>query len=455
VKRVGIVFLLCVLFTSVVFATGGKDSAASSGAVTLKFTYWGSPVEKRAIEDALAAFEKSNPGIKVDAQHIPSDDYLPKITSMVAGNVPPDVVYLSDTVATVWGTEGKLVNVLELLKTDTELSKEDFLDDIWYKWAPDAAVGTNTALETFAIFYNKDMFTAVGAELPPARPEDAWTWERFVQVAKQLTLDNTGKHPDDPGFNPENIVQYGVQWGTDINAFMALVYSNGGRFLKEDGSAIALTQPVAYEAIQRIADLINVHHVAPSPVAAKNIPEISTALMTKRVAMVMTGQWVLLDLGANTSLNFDIGVLPKLKEYKTILLGAPTAIFSSTPHKEESWKLFKWLANPESSLPLIQGGLWMPLLKKWYTDETLIARWAQGNRAHPASYRTAVMDAAMKYGMSVPVYNVRNYQQISDIISPALDPVWLGEKTAERALREVEAQANSQVNGFFDNTRKY
>jgi multiple sugar transport system substrate-binding protein len=455
-KKSGLILLF--LVTAVLlFAGGGQDSGSgetSGGRVTLKFTYWGSPVEKKAVENSIAEFEKKNSGIKVDAQHIPTD-YLPKITAMVAGNVAPDIAYLSGQVANEWGAEGKLVNVLELYKNDPDLKAEDFVDDVWYKWSADAAVGTNTALETYALFYNKDLFLAENIELPPAKPEEAWTWDKFVQIAKKLTKDNTGKHPDDPGFNPDNIVQYGVQWGTTLRDYTLMAYSNGGRFLTEDGKKLALTQPEALEAIQKLADLINVHHVCPSPAAVKNIPEVSTALQTSRVAMVVTGQWVLLDLAANRNLNFDIGVLPKHKEYKTVLIGSPSAIFNSTKNQKESWALFKWFANPESSLELIQAGLWMPLLKKWYTDETLIAKWAQGNRAHPPSYRTAVMEAAIKYGVAEPVYNVRNYSKLLYILNPALDPVWLGRKTAEQALKEVEAQINNEVQGFYDSSRNY
>jgi multiple sugar transport system substrate-binding protein len=374
---------------------------------------------------------------------------------MVAGNVAPDILYLQAIVANEWGLEGKLVNVLDLYKNDPELKAEDFIDDIWYRWSPTAAVGTNTANEVYALFYNKDLFTAENIELPPVRAEDAWTWDKFVEIAKKLTKDNTGKHPDDPGFNPDNIVQYGVQWSNNVRDYMVMVYSNGGRLITKDGKSLALTQSAALEAIQKVADLTNVHHVCPSPAAVKNIPEISTALQTKRVAMMVTGQWALLNLAANTNLNFDIGVLPKHKEYKTLLNGAPTAIFTTTKHLQESWKLFKWFANPESSLDLIQGGLWMPLLKKWYTDETLIARWAQGNRAHPPSYRTAVMEASMKYGMAEPVYNLKNYVKIVNILTPALDPVWAGRKTAEQALKEVENQLNSEIQGFYNNSRDY
>lgn len=64
-------------------ATGGKPSeqpgsaapseTAKKEAVTLRFTYWGSPYEKKAMENAIAKFEEKYGYIKIDAQHIPSD----------------------------------------------------------------------------------------------------------------------------------------------------------------------------------------------------------------------------------------------------------------------------------------------------------------------------------------------------------------------------------------------
>ncbi|HHY81715.1 MAG TPA: sugar ABC transporter substrate-binding protein [Clostridiales bacterium] len=434
--------------------SGTNGDSSGQQQVTLKFTFWGSPVEKQAVENAIKKFEDKYKYIKVDALHIPTD-YQAKITAMLAGNEAPDVAYLSDTLCLEWAQEGKLVNVLEYMKNDPELKEEDHLESVWYRWAPDKALGTNTAVEAYALFYNKDMFEEAGAPLPPTKPEDAWSWDEFVEVAKMLTKDGSGKHPGEDGFDKNNIVQYGVQYGTGINSWMNAVYSNGGRFIKPDGSSTALTEPEAIEAIQKIADLMNVHYVCPSPVAAKNIPEISTALMTKKVAMVITGQWVLLDLAANKSLNFDIGVMPVLKEYKTVILGGATAIFESSKHKDEAWLLYKWLNNPESSLELHAGGLWMPLLKNWYTDPELVSKWAENNPAHPASYKDAVMRATLEYGMSGPAYNVKNYGKISAIVTPALDQVWLGEKTAEEALKEVESQINELVDGFYNSNRDY
>ncbi len=432
-------------------STPAQTEASKKSPVTLKFTYWGSPIEKKAVENALKNFQEKHNWITVDAQHIPGD-YATKITAMVAGNEAPDVAYLGENLCLPWAEEGKLYNIQDFLATDTELKKEDFLDSIWYNWAPGKTLGTNTACEAMGIFYNKDLFKEANVAEPPTTAETAWTWDQFVETAKKLTIDQNGKNAADPSFDPSKIKQYGVQFDTGWGVYMAMVFSNGGDYLTPDGTKLALTQPEALEAIQKLADLINKHHVAPSPVADKTMPAPSVALQSRQIAMTISGQWILLDLG-NSKMNFGVGVLPKLKKSVTLVLGAPTIIFKSTKHPEESWLLFKWLANPESSLELQAGGLWMPLLKNWYTDPNLVSKWAENNPAHPEGYKDAIMKQAMTNGVPGPGYYVKDLGKINAIISPALDQVWLGKKTVEEALKEVEAKAQAEVKGRYDNEK--
>jgi multiple sugar transport system substrate-binding protein len=177
--------------------------------------------------------------------------------------------------------------------------------------------------------------------------------------------------------------------------------------------------------------------------------------MTERVAMVVAGQWVCLDLGVNTELNWDVGVLPKLKNTINVIQGGTIAISETTKNKAEAWKLYKWFNNAETVLPLHSSGLWMPSMKKWYTDETFIAKWASGNPAHPANFRTAILDTTLKNGMPAPNLNVKNTNEMDSLINAALDQVWLGEKSAAQALGEIEGQLNSLVKGYYDPSRKY
>lgn len=433
-----------------IMALGLCTAAFAEEEVTLKFTYWGSTVEKKAVEEALASFTAAYPHIKVDGQHIPTD-YEAKITAMMAGGEAPDVAYLSDTLTNDWGLDGQLYNVLELIEADPDMDADDFIDDIWYSWAPGKAAGTNSALEAYAMYYNKALFDEAGIEYPTSLPEEAMNWDEFVALCKSLTFDQNGLHPDDEGFDPTRIKQYGVRIDTGMAPAIGFIYGNGGSFITEDGTEFAMNRPEATEVLQAMADLINVHHVAPTPAAASSIPEIGTALQTGKVAMYITGQWCLLDLAANDELEFGIGVLPQYGDkYVTNILGSPTVIFSSTQHPEESWLLFKWLANPDSVMNLMAGGLWMPLLKDWYTDEELVAKWAKDNAAHPPEYLDAVMRASMEYGMAVPVYNVKNYGQISALVNPAFDEIWSGAKTAQEAMDGIADEVNKLVDGFYN-----
>lgn len=428
---------------------GFSVMAAAKDPVKLKFTYWGSPVERKAVVDAIKKFEEHYDWIKVDAQHIPAD-YETKIVTMMAGGEAPDVAYLNEQTGLEWAQEGKLYNIQDFLDKDPDLKKEDFLPNIWYNWAPGKTLGTNTACEAFAIFYNKEMFDAAGVAYPPSKAEDAWAWDEFVNVAKQLTIDRNGKNALDPDFDPKNIKQYGFNFSTWWATWMNMVYSNGGDYISEDGTTFTLTEPEAVEAIQKMADLMNVHHVAPSPTQASTLPAPAVALQSKLVAMTLEGQWVLLDLGV-ARFEFGVGVLPKLKESITLVLGSPTVIFTSTKYPEESWLLFKWMANPDSSLDLQAGGLWMPLFKDWYTDPALIEKWAKGNPAHPDSYYDALLRQTIENGIPGPTYYVKNWPKIDAIVAPALDQVWRGEKSAADALNEIAEAAQAEVQGRYQN----
>jgi len=332
-------------------ATATADSSKKEP-VTLKYTFWGSPQEKKAIEDATKKFTEKYPWIKVNAVHIPEADYDTKITAMVAGNEAPDAGYIHGELGEVWQAEDKFINFNDMFANDKEVKKADFLDYIWFNGTkPNYTWAISGAGETFGLFYNKDLFKAAGVETPPAQSEQAWTWDKFVEVAKKLTIDKNGKNAAEAGFDPNNIKQFGVSFENWYGPIMAHVVNNGGDIVSADGKTFALDKPEAVEAIQKLADLINVYHVAPNPVQAKSIPSQAVALQSKLVAMTMHGQWINLDLGA-AKVNYGIGVLPKLKRSVAMGISGANVMFKSTKHPEETWLLTKFLADPAGAIDL-------------------------------------------------------------------------------------------------------
>ena len=49
------------------------------------------------------------------------------------------------------------------------------------------------------LYYNADLFKKAGIEPPSSDPEKVWGWDEFVAIAKQLTVDSSGKNAADSG----------------------------------------------------------------------------------------------------------------------------------------------------------------------------------------------------------------------------------------------------------------
>ena len=447
-KKVLTLFLVLTvtLCTTYGFASNAATTSKKEN-VTIKFAFWGSPFEKKVVEKSLKEFSKKYSWITVTPMFIPSD-YTAKMTTMIAGNVAPDMGYISDSTILQWGAEGKFINLNDFFAKDKTIKKSDILNSALYNVSAKNLVAVSTATEGFALMYNKDLFKKAGVELPPTVVGKAWSWDKFVNACRKLTIDKNGKNALDPKFDAKNIKQYGFQFDNYLGCYMSAVVSNGADWLTKDGKNFGLTDPKAIEAIQKYADLINKYHVAPSPVQMKSIPDTSIALATGKIAMTLGGNWSLLDL-QQQKINLGIGVLPKLAGSKTLILSGATAIFKTTAHPDEAWLLYKYLLNPQSSLELHSSGLWMPVLKSWYTNPSLLAKWAVGNKAHPAGYVDAMVNQVLKNSVQCPAYTVKNFGKMRAIVDPALDKVWLGEQSAKDAMGSIVKQVKPLIEGFY------
>lgn len=415
----------------------------------LRFTYWGSEMEKAAIEQMVAAFEKANPDVDVEPIHLPYEEYTAQVTAMMQNGEAPDVGYLSGLQAPLWAQEGKVLDLTNLIQTDPFLSTT--LLATRYYYAPGKVAGVNTAVEATLLFYNRALFDEAGVPYPPSDPTRAWTWDEFVAAAQKLTSDINGKHPGEQGFDPEKIRTYGVAFDKTYEGwtFYPFIFSNGGQLVNEDGTRLLLDSPEATEAFQKLADLMWVEHVTPTPAQDQNLPGYVTMLQTGNLAMHISGHWSLLDYASVKDLKFGVAVLPRLKEPVTVVLGSPTVIFATTPNKEAAIRFYKFHNNPEA-VDLFARGLWMPLQKSYYTEPDKMSIWLD-NPAHPLDARLAFTDYIVNYSMPMPSYYLRNYAEVLDVaLRPAISSVWNNEASAAEAFAEAVKTAEPLMQGRWD-----
>lgn len=418
---------------------GGKDKAE------LTFMYWGSNMEKQAIQQMIESFNKSHPDIKVVGQHV-TGDYNTKINTLMASNELPDVAYLPTSLAKKWALEDKILDFTQYEEKFPELKERVKQSYLYYE--PGKHVGNTTASEIEMMFYNKSLFEEAGVDLPPTKGEDAWTWDEFVKTAQKLTKDSNGKTADDPKFNPEKVVQYGVSIPSTFQGWLPLVLSNGGNIVNEAGTEFTLDTPEVKEVFQNIHDLIYKYHVAPTPVQMENMPASSVNLQTKKVAMVIDGQWALLDIAAS-GVDFGVGVLPKFEEPKTIFLSGASIIFSSTEHPEEALEFYMYHNNPEQ-VDLFEKGLWMPIQQEYYNDEAKVKQWTD-NPAHPEGYKEAAIDYLQKYAVPAPEIDVINWEEINVAVEQGLDQYWTDAKSLDDVLKDLDQKVQPLLQGRYPN----
>lgn len=421
------------------------ETGADGEKILLRYSHWGNEDEKASTWVTLQAFMDENPDITVEQMHIPEagDPYLQKMNAMAASNTLPDAALFPDEHTLSWALRDMFLDLSEIYSGEHEK-----VDAIQYRTPDGRLVGVSGAQEIQLIWYNKDLFDDEGVPYPPATAEEAWSWDQFLEIAQQLTVDVNGNNALSADFDPTNMDRFGFQMGLWMMPVLTFVRSNGGDFFTDDWMGLALDKPESIEAIQMISDLMNVHNVMPKLTAGGSM-STDTGLLSRKVAMAMDGQWVLETLNRvrrEEGLNFGIGVLPYIKDRVTTAIGGPIIAFSTSEHPHEAMQLVSFIMDPVNTPDLITGGLWMPNEKRWYHDPELLSIWID-NENHPPEYKTAVVDYSLEYvDKPLPNFRLPGWSGVWQILNPALEQVWLGEKTAEEAV----VAAMPEITAYFD-----
>ena len=424
--------LVLILGTAFIFA-GGQKSTVPAGRVGVTYMGWGNEVEQQVVQTTLDTFNNSQ--TRIWATYIPTpEDYMTKLNTMAASNSLPDAAMLGEDQVLRWAANNMLLDVSDLF-TSQEEQPLPFIRFVYQG----RTVAYSLANETMLLYYNRDLFEKAGLPYPPAKAENAWTWAQYVDVAKKLTKDSSGKTPYDAGFNSENIVTYGTTFGYGAGFWPIMGKSNGGGWFSDDGKTLLINRPETIEAAQAIADLHLKDFVAPNP--ATGLGDAAIAMLSGQVAMVIDGQWA---IGLNylnatkEGLRYGVAVLPKFKTAVTCNTGGPAVVFRSSKNPNEAKEMVKQFYDPEKNLLFIQTGIWMPIRLSWYQNEQHIRTWADHpNRPPVEEYKEAVINYTLNNLVQTPYFYFPGWSEFNDLLNPAMDPVWQGTQTARQALDAV------------------
>jgi multiple sugar transport system substrate-binding protein len=190
-----------------------------------------------------------------------------------------------------------------------------------YRTEDGQLLGIPFAVFPSLLYFNRDLFDEAGLEYPPQAfdepyvmpdgTEVEWNYETVTEIAKILTVDANGNDATSADFDPENIVQFGLnfQWARTRLIWTDLqpeVFYNA-----EEGT---VTIPDSWRAAtQWWKDAVWTDHIIPNTAYdGSELLNTGNAFSSGNLAMAITPLWYTCCLDASVgNFEWDLGVVPR------------------------------------------------------------------------------------------------------------------------------------------------
>jgi multiple sugar transport system substrate-binding protein len=337
-----------VLLAAVVFAltacvpTVGQSEPGDPTVIT----FWHplkDPNEVKAVEQALARFERAHPGLKVKTVSAQDAD---KVTQAIRGGRPPDAA-LSFNASSVgaWCATGAFQDLGPWIQRDkVDIRQLPAAVRAYTEFQGKRCVMPLLA-DTFALYYNKKLLAEAGYTAPPK------TMTELAEMTRKLTKFDAGGNIEVAGFAP----YFGV-YHSSADQFAP---SFGATWLKPDGSANFGDDP-AFEQMLRwqkaLVDWFGPDKLALFKAGLADEFSAQHAFYTGKIAMMVDGEWRTSFL-KNDGSAVDYGTAPmpvaddKPELYGAGLIGGNIiGVPRGAANAEGGWELVKFLSTDTAAL---------------------------------------------------------------------------------------------------------
>jgi len=409
-------------------SAASEAPASQAGVVTLTLRYcWGGEGEVKAMEKVISAWNSANPGIQVKG--ISGSIQTEEVAAAVAGGAPPDMVIMCDNGAVAGFAHDKVIMQLDPLLDSIKADKSDIIPAS-LKWLTyqGGLYGLPFGQDTWALYYNTDMFTAAGLDpaKPPKTPDELWTdAAKLWKLKPDGSIDVAGFIPNDPDANLD----------MTSNLFDC-------QYVDETANKITLNSPACvawFQWYKKWYDTYNKGNALVKLIATRTNGEAGL-FDPGHQAMVIMGEW---ENGASyipknaPDLHYETAPIPSINPEKygaAFINGNAFMIPTGSSNPEAAAKFGMYLMTDDPSRTMDIQNASVPQLTSLLTDPTLTAI------PHEKTFLDLVNH---KDAWVTPMISV--YPQIHDGLASALSAVLTGSADPKSQLDDLANQVQSQL----------
>jgi len=298
--------------------------------------------EIRAADQAvIAEFEKSYPGVTVNAEAVPWGTCQDKSTTLAAAGDPVGLAYMGSRTLKQLGRSGLIVpvNIPEAQQAMYQPGILATVSDGGQFW------GFPHAFSTKALFINCGLVEAAGEACVAPR-----TWTGLYNMAKAVN-DNT---------SAAGIGITGKDFDNTMHQFLNYLYSNGGSVSDAATGEITFNSPETVETLEFYGKLAGVAQEGPMGYERSQLTQLYN---DGQIGMYINGPWGAGQHNANIAeIVVPIPAGPS-GESGTLLITDSVAVFKGSGNEDLSMKLADALTSGEAQYDLDSSWGLTPILQ--------------------------------------------------------------------------------------------
>jgi len=363
--------------------------------------YWENANHQKILNKLVDDFNHSQESIVVKTEYIPFANFKKQLSIGVASEILPDMVIIDNPDHASYSAMGIFADLTDRLSSWKDLDQ--------YYDGPLASATLNGRLygipfgsNCLALYYNEDMLKEAGVSVPT-------TWSELKDAAVKTSTDKVQGLGISAPMNEEGTFQYmPFQWSTGASSF-------------------EIDTPEGRRALTFYKDLIDSGAMSTSVINWTQ-GDVMNQFISGNLSMMINGPWQVPTMRKEApDLNWNVTLIPKDKEYASVLGGENFAIIDNE-NIDASLEFIKYAVNPEKVKTYIN----------WFGYIASRKDVAESQFANDPIM--SVFAKQMQYAQ--PRGPHPRWPEISDAISAAFVNVIVGAKTPTEAAKEAQTTIN-------------
>ncbi len=322
------------------------ESGDSEEQVTLRLGVSMTPAELADFEVGLEAILQDHPNWDVQLEQTPQDGVVEKINTQIASGELPDVVLVQGLFAQPWIRQGAFAD-LGAYADESAFDVEDFWSGALAQFQYQETIyGIPNIVAPDLVYLNLDMFESAGVE----PPTDDWTMDDLEQLAMELTFDSEGRDANDPDFDPDSVVQWGLSvTPNNIWSRHYLLPFGADPCANEDCTEFQFSSPEVQDALGYWAGLAQAGAAPSDPYSGNQTGVPGEGFQAGVAAMGINGFFLIGVLNDTGDVTYDVVEPPTgpAGVKATPLSTNGWVIAETSSNKDVAWQLIEELTSPE------------------------------------------------------------------------------------------------------------